>query len=209
MTTALVAGLVAGFGIAMPVGAVGAYLVTLSARTSLRIGLSAALGVASADGLYALLAVLGGSVLADVVAPIAQPLRWASALVLVVLAARIAIVAVRTHRTGDVAPVARRVPPRPVRAYAGLLGATLVNPTTVVYFAALVVGSGAEVAATWSEQAAFVAAAFVASATWQSLLAGGGAALGYVLAGRRGRLVTALLSATVIALLAVRLGVAG
>lgn len=59
MTGALVAGLIAGYGIAVPVGAVGAYLVSLSARTSLRIGSSAALGVATADGIYALAAMAG------------------------------------------------------------------------------------------------------------------------------------------------------
>jgi threonine/homoserine/homoserine lactone efflux protein len=48
VSAALAAGLLAGYGIAMPVGAVGAYLVALTARTSLRTGVFAALGVASA-----------------------------------------------------------------------------------------------------------------------------------------------------------------
>lgn len=63
VTAALVAGLLAGYGIALPVGAVAAYLVALTARTSLRIGVFGALGVATADGLYALIAVVGGSAL--------------------------------------------------------------------------------------------------------------------------------------------------
>jgi hypothetical protein len=40
---ALVAGLLAGYGIAIPVGAVATYLVALTARTSLKIGACAAL----------------------------------------------------------------------------------------------------------------------------------------------------------------------
>jgi threonine/homoserine/homoserine lactone efflux protein len=60
---ALAAGLVAGYGIAMPVGAVAAYLVALTARTSLRTGVFAALGVATADGVYALIAVCGRAAL--------------------------------------------------------------------------------------------------------------------------------------------------
>ncbi|MGV9573326.1 hypothetical protein ACWDRX_29400, partial [Streptomyces nigra] len=36
VTAALVAGLLAGYGIAVPVGAVATYLVSLTARTSLR-----------------------------------------------------------------------------------------------------------------------------------------------------------------------------
>lgn len=38
VTAALVAGLLAGYGIAVPVGAVATYLVSLTARTSLQIG---------------------------------------------------------------------------------------------------------------------------------------------------------------------------
>lgn len=89
MIAALVGGLLAGCGIAIPVGAVGACLVALSARTSWRVGAGAALGVATADGLYALIAVAGGATLVPVLQPVTVPLRWASALVLVVLAVRV------------------------------------------------------------------------------------------------------------------------
>jgi hypothetical protein len=46
---ALVSGLLAGYGVAIPVGAIGVLILGLSARTSLRIGAGAALGVATAD----------------------------------------------------------------------------------------------------------------------------------------------------------------
>lgn len=98
MTAALVAGLVAGYGIAVPVGAVATYLVSLTARTSLRTGTGAALGVATADGLYALLATLGGSALAAALRPVLGPLRWASAVVLAALAVRGAVAALRQYR---------------------------------------------------------------------------------------------------------------
>jgi arginine exporter protein ArgO len=52
------------------------------------------------------------------------------------------------------------------------------------------------------QQVVFVVAAFIASASWQLLLAGGGAALGRTLAGPRGRLVTALASSVLIVVLA-------
>ena len=48
-----------------------------------------------------------------------------------------------------------------------------------------------------------VAGAFAASASWQLVLAGGGALVGRVLTGRRGRLVTALASGVLIAGIAV------
>ena len=202
VSAALLAGLVAGYGIAIPVGAVGTYLVALTARTSLRTGMAAAMGVATADGVYALVAVLGGAAIAGFVAPFATPLRWLSAAVLIVLAAHGALRAVRSHR----APATRPVTPlAPGRAYVSLLGITLVNPATVVYFTALVVGARAGDAVPVLDQVVFVLAAFAASASWQAALAGGGALLGRVLTGRRGRLATALVSSAVITALAVRL----
>ncbi|MGX1544604.1 LysE family transporter [Streptomyces adustus] len=208
MTAALVAGLVAGYGIAVPVGAVGTYLVSLTARTSLRTGACAALGVASADGLYALLAMAGGSALAAALRPVLVPLRWASALVLIALAVLGTVAAVRRYRGHQLATRPDPPPPGPARAYLGLLGITLLNPTTVVYFAALVLGAGSAGTARPLEQGVFVLAAFAASASWQLLLAGGGALLGRALTGHRGRLATALASSGVMVALAVRMLVA-
>ncbi|MFF5475787.1 LysE family transporter [Streptomyces sp. NPDC012935] len=206
MTGALVAGLLAGYGIAVPVGAVATYLVSLTARTSLRTGVCAALGVATADGLYALVATLGGSALAAALRPVLVPLRWASALVLAALAVRGAVRAVRQYRAHRLATTrSRPAPPGPARAYLALLGITLLNPTTVIYFAALVLGTRATGPVQPLDQAVFVLAAFAASASWQLLLAGGGALLGRVLTGHRGRLVTALVSSGVILALGVRM----
>jgi len=201
----LVAGLVAGYGIAIPVGAVGAYLVSLTARTSLRTGMSAALGVATADGVYALVAVAGGAALVGVLEPVTVPLKWASGLVLAVLAVLGAVTAVRQYRSPGQDSGARPSIAAPGRAYLSLLGITLLNPMTVVYFTALVLGSGAAVAQRPWERGVFVLAAFAASASWQLLLAGGGALLGRALTGRLGRLVTALVSSGVITVLAVRM----
>ncbi|MET9731097.1 LysE family transporter [Streptomyces sp. NPDC006458] len=208
MSTALLAGLVAGYGIAIPVGAVGTYLVSLTARTTLRTGAAAALGVASADGLYALCAVLGGSALAALLRPVLEPLRWLSVLVLLALAALGAYGALRRHRGHRAATRSDPPPPSPGRAYLGLLGVTLLNPTTVIYFAALVLGAGDTGETGTAERTAFVLAAFAASASWQLLLAGGGALLGRALTGQRGRLVTALVSSAVMAALAVRMVIA-
>ncbi|PWJ03540.1 lysine transporter LysE [Streptomyces sp. NWU49] len=208
MTAALVAGLLAGYGIAVPVGAVGTYLVSLTARTSLRTGVCAALGIATADGLYALAATVGGSALASVLRPVMRPLHWVCVLVLLALAAWAAATAVRQYRGHRLATRSDPVPPSPARAYLALLGITLLNPTTVVYFAALVLGSRSGEAAGAAEQTVFVTAAFAASASWQVLLAGGGALLGRALTGHRGRLVTALAASGVMVALAVRMAAA-
>lgn len=197
-----VAGVVAGYGIAIPVGAIAAYLVALTARTSLRVGWSAALGVASADGLYALLAVLGGAVLAGAVSAVAGLLQWVSFVVLLLLATRTGVVAVREFVHPHVAGNGRAPVTRPLQAYVVLLGATLLNPTTIVYFAALVLGGQDGTVVTAADRVGFVAGAFLASASWQLLLAGSGAALGRVLTGPRGRFATGLVSAALIGALA-------
>jgi arginine exporter protein ArgO len=197
MSAAFLAGVAAGYGVAVPVGAIAVLIAGLSARTSLRVGAAAGLGAATADGVYALVAVLGGAALAGLVAPIAAPLRWAAAVVLLALAAHTAISAIRARRR---ATTDRPRPATALRAYAGILTLTLLNPATVVYFAALVLGRGGSGGGLW-----FVIGAFLASASWQLLIAGGGSLVGRVLTGERGRLVTAMVSSVVIAVLAVRL----
>ncbi|WP_409236122.1 LysE family transporter [Streptomyces sp. PA5.6] len=205
MSAILIAGLLAGYGIAMPVGGIGTYLVALTARTTWRTGACAALGVATADGLYALVAAVGGASLTDALEPAMTPLRRASVLVLVAIAARGTLTALREYKTRNTATVRTRTPLSPTRAYAALLGLTLLNPATVLYFAALVLGSPATDSLTHAEQAAFALAAFTASASWQLLLAGGGALLGRVLTSRKGRLATALTSSALITGLAAHL----
>lgn len=198
MLEVVLSGLVTGWAIAIPIGAVGAYLVTLTARSSLRVGASAALGIATVDGVYAAAAVVGGSALARLLEPAADPLRVAAAGVLLLIAALTAAHALATNGT------AREVTPmRPLRAFWLFVGITAANPTTVVYFAAVVLGNRSLVSSP-TEGVVFVVAAFLASASWQLALAGGGAALGRVVTGPRGRLVTGLVSAAVIAALAVR-----
>src|SRR5687768_1238564 len=94
----LLAGILAGYGVAVPVGAIAALLVSLAARTSLRVGAAAALGVATADGLYCAVAVVGGTAVARLIEPVSGPLRWAAMVVLLGLAARTAWTAWRHHR---------------------------------------------------------------------------------------------------------------
>ncbi|MFY1577616.1 LysE/ArgO family amino acid transporter [Verrucosispora sp. WMMD703] len=223
MTGAFLAGLVAGYGVAVPVGAIAVLILGLTARTSFRVGAGAALGVATADGLYAGVAALGGAVVAGWLAPLAGPLRLVGAAVLLALAVHGAWRALRARGTrssperppahdatpGPGQPLARRGLDTPARAFVGILALTLLNPATVVYFTALVLGrtelggSGTAVAVV------FTLGVFIASASWQLLIAGGGSLIGQVLTSNRGRLVTALLSSAIITVLAVGLLLGG
>jgi threonine/homoserine/homoserine lactone efflux protein len=202
---ALAAGLLAGYGIAMPVGAVAAYLVAFTARTSMRTGVMAALGVATADGLYGLIAVCGRAALAPVLRPVALPMRWGSAVVLIALAVHGTITAIRRHRERQDGTRTGPAPYGAARAFLGMWGMTMMNPLTVVYFSAIVLGRQTAVAPRSADQAAFVLAVFVASASWQLALAGGGAFLGRMLTGSCGRLLTAIASSLLVGGLAVHL----
>jgi arginine exporter protein ArgO len=204
---AALAGLVAGYGVAVPVGAIGALLVSLTARTSLRVGAAAAMGVAAADGIYCAIAVVGGTAVARFIEPIAVPLRWAAVVVLLGLAIRTAHTAWKQHRdTASPRPATGLT--TPWRAFAALLALTMLNPATVIYFAALVLGRQASGADGAAAGVVFVMAAFAASASWQLLLAASGGVLGRLLTSPRGRFLTAIVSSAVIAVLAVALVVA-
>ncbi|MGW5013944.1 LysE/ArgO family amino acid transporter [Micromonospora chalcea] len=211
MTGAFLAGLVAGYGVAIPVGAIAILILGLSARTSFRVGSAAALGVATADGMYAAVAALGGAAVASGLAPFAGPLRLIAAGVLLALACLTAWRAMRppapAQEPNSPAP-AQEPSPRggldtPVRAFAAVLALTLLNPATVVYFVALVLGRGDVLGSGGAGAIAFTAGVFLASASWQLLIAGGGSLIGRALTGPRGRRVTALLSSVIIAALAV------
>ena len=187
----------------------------LSARTSLVVGAGAGLGAATADGIYAAVAAMGGAAVAGLVRPVAGPLRWLAAAVLLGLAVRTAATAWR-DRARAAAP--DRVPVTPGRAYLGVLPLTLLNPATVIYFSALVLGRQAQGTRSVAASVVFVLAAFAASASWQLLIAASGivtanaflyeladAPHGRVLAGPRGRFGTALVSSVLIGVLAVAL----
>lgn len=202
MTAALVAGLVAGFGVAIPLGAIGALLMSLGARTSWKVAAAAALGVAAADGLYATVAVLGGASLARWIEPISTPLRWVAVAILLFMAVRTTVTAVKHYRDPT---TARQVSglTSPGRAFATLLGLTMLNPATILYFGALVLGWRSSGSYDGGEGAVWVAAVVVASASWQLLLAGGGVMVGKVLRSPAGKLGTAIVSSLMIAGLAV------
>ncbi|WBB50082.1 LysE family transporter [Verrucosispora sp. WMMA2044] len=234
MTGAFLAGLVAGYGVAVPVGAIAVLILGLTARTSFRVGSAAALGVATDDGLYAGVAALGGAVVAGWLAPVAGPLRLIGATALLALAAHGAWRALRVpgpRRCPNHAPTpgvpavssvgdpdrsaavaagpgsgpasVRRGLDTPTRAFVGILALTLLNPATIVYFTALVLGRADLGGSGTAVAVVFTLGVFLASASWQLLIAGGGSLIGRVLTSDRGRLVTALLSSAIITVLAV------
>ncbi|MGV3732025.1 MAG: LysE family transporter [Microcella sp.] len=218
MLDALLAGVVAGYAIAIPVGAIAALLITLGAQHGARVAAGGALGAATVDGLYATVAVTAGAVIAPLIAAVEEPLRWISVVVLVVLGIMLALPAFRrrtapitatTIDSGGDAEASARVRTTTFRRLFLTVGAlTLVNPVTVVYFAALVGSSTLAVDAGAAERLVFVVAAFAASLSWQLLLTTAGSLVGRVLTGPTGARITALVGGALVIALAVRAAVA-
>ena len=90
MSAAFLAGVIAGYGVAIPVGAIAVLIVDAGLRRSpgLRVALAAGAGTATADGVYALIAAVAGAAVARLIGPVEVELRWLSVVVLVVIAVR-------------------------------------------------------------------------------------------------------------------------
>jgi threonine/homoserine/homoserine lactone efflux protein len=170
---AALAGALAGYAIAIPVGAIAVLIIHIGLTRGFRSGLVAAAGAASADGIYATIAALAGLGVNALIGPLIGPLRLVGGIVLIAIGIR-GLLSLRSPH--DPGPGTERLHQPHRRTYAELLGLTLLNPATVIYFAALTIGlpflGGA------GERLVFAVAAFAASFSWQALLAAFGAALG-------------------------------
>jgi threonine/homoserine/homoserine lactone efflux protein len=178
MSGAFIAGVIAGYGVAIPVGAIAILIIDAGIRRGWRVAFAAGAGAATADGFYAALAALAGAAIAAAIAPYVVTLRWISVAVLVAIAAR-GLLALR-HEARSVAANgggARRVATAPGdvrRTYLRFLGLTIVNPATVIYFAALILGLPS-IGQGPLERVAFVLGALLASLSWQSFIGSIGA----------------------------------
>jgi threonine/homoserine/homoserine lactone efflux protein len=193
MLEAALAGAIAGYAIAIPVGAIAVLIIHIGLSSGLRQGLAAGAGAATADLIYATIAALAGAGVAAFVGPLEAPLRVVGGIVLVLIGVYGLMSAwqSRDRDTGAHLPAHR---PHG-RTFLAVLGLTLLNPATVIYFAALTVGL--PFLGDITERLVFAGAAFVASLSWQSLLAVFGALLGRG-AGHRLRLPTALLGNVIV-----------
>jgi arginine exporter protein ArgO len=193
---AFMTGVAAGYGIAIPVGAIAILIMDVGIRRGFAPAFSAGAGAATADLFYAALAVIGGATLAATVESIGDPLRIASGTVLLVIAV---LGLLRSRQPAE----PNMTEPRGgdlVRTYARFVGLTIINPTTVVYFAAIVIGLGVAREMSAGDGALFVTGAFLASLSWQTLIAAVGAFAGHRLSSRSRRVVSILGNLVILAL---------
>lgn len=160
-------GIIAGYGIAIPIGPIGILIVELGIRRGFSTAFSAGAGAASADLIYATIASTAGAFLVSVLVPYAHALRLVSAIVLIGFGVWLLYNGLRARNEQD--KVVNATSHRDT--YCMFLGLTLLNPVTVVYFTTLILGLTAGTIASSANILLFVVGAFSASLSWQTLLA--------------------------------------
>lgn len=182
--TPTLAGAAAGLGVAMPMGAMSVLLLQEAMRDR-RTAVAAAAGIAAVDLGYAALATALGPWVASHISPAEAWVRLASAVILLVIAARGLAGAASPAPAPAPAPTPAPTPAsapasasapaaaapaaRPAKAFARYVALTALNPTTALYFAALTTAQGAALG-TGPAGAAFLLGVGAASLLWQQAL---------------------------------------
>ena len=206
--TPFAAGLAAGLGIALPLGAIGVLIVREGVERGIRAAGIAALAVATVDFGYALVAVVVGDRIADALSGVERVVQVVGALALtavVVIGVRDLL---RSVRAGATEPSV--LPELPVgyrRTFLRFVGLTAINPMTAVYFVALTAGLSQRLAGPGAG-AAFAVGVFLGSLAWQMVLAIGGGTAGSRMS-ERVRIGVSLAGYAIVAGYAVKLALGG
>ena len=187
MEGALLAGIFAGYAIAVPVGAIAVLIIEAGMVGGLRRGLAAGAGAATVDLTYCATALGIGGAVGRIFANWVTPLQVASGGILIAIGVRglLALVVARLSapRSGGRTAAPRhdgRASGSARALYLRFIALTALNPATVIYFLALAVGLpglGSDPA----QAVAFTIGAASASLSWQLFLGAVGAAAGRLL----------------------------
>lgn len=161
---ALVAGMLAGVGLAAPLGAIGILLVREGMAWGFKEASPAAAAVATMDAIYCILAVALGLAAAPVISAWGAWPGLLGGLVLVLLGGA---GVVKANNGKSLSADESAVQPRGrARRFMLFTGLTAINPATLVYFVALLTGFGRPLGS-FAGAVAFVAGVALASLVWQ------------------------------------------
>lgn len=167
----LLKGLVIGFAIAAPVGPIGVLCIRTTLAQGRLAGLVTGLGAATADGIYGSIAAFGVTFVSEPLIEQQDWFRLVGGLFLCYLGLRVLLTV----------PVERAVVARRgglAAAYASTFLLTVVNPATILSFAAVFAGLGiASEGGHYLSAAALVLGVLAGSALWWLTLSGGVGAL--------------------------------
>lgn len=174
MSDSFISGAIAGYAIAIPVGAIAILILETGLKRGFWHGFAAGSGAATADLIYVTIAATLGVAVAQLLDPIAPILKLVSAAFLVAMGAA-GLYKTRRMWNAPTDVNLKGVNASVYRTYVTLLALTVLNPATIAYFAALILGGTVGRAPGTAEKVAFVAGVVLASWSWQSLLAAIGA----------------------------------
>ena len=165
---AFLSGVVAGYGLAIPIGPISVLILELGLRRGFWIAFSAGAGAASADLIYASIATIAGTFLVSILLPFTAIIRVVSALGLIALGAWLLYRGIKPSRSEQKPRVGGS---SCHEAYGMVLGLTLLNPITVTYFTTLILGMEANFSHSPIDAILFICGVALASLSWQSLVA--------------------------------------
>jgi threonine/homoserine/homoserine lactone efflux protein len=164
----MVRGFLFGLTVAATIGPIALLIINTSLRFGLAAGVRSAFGAATADFAYAIVAALAGSVAVGAVAEAENQIRLAASALLMAMGGWLVFSALRARGRVRAAATAETA-----RAYLTTFGLTIVNPLTLLAFAAFI-AQGAGEAGPWGAAATAVGI-FAGSLAVQLALAVGGA----------------------------------
>lgn len=179
MIGALLAGMFAGFAVAVPVGVIAVLIIETGMMGGLRRGLAAGAGAATVDLLFCSLALLVGGLLNQFLSVALVPLQVLAGGVLISIGVR-GLLSLRASSASADAATDPRVRGSARQLYLRFIALTAMNPATILYFLALAIGLPG-IGNEPINAVAFTVGAAGASLSWQLLLGGIGAAAGRIL----------------------------
>ena len=160
-------GLFAGYGIVIPVGPIAIFIIELGIRKGFSTAFCAGAGAASADLVYATLASLAGAFLVSILRPYSSFIHIVSALALIALG--FWLLTRGRKNSGNTVDEFRVSSPS--AAYFFVFGLTLLNPLTIAYFTTLILSFRSNISGSPENVVLFISGTFLASLSWQSIVA--------------------------------------
>jgi threonine/homoserine/homoserine lactone efflux protein len=190
-------GIVLGFAVAAPVGPIGVLVIRRSLAQGARVGLVTGLGAAASDAAYALCAGLGLAAASEGFARSAA-FRFAGAAILAYLGVRTLLARPPEPTAQGDAPPPRESRTSPLAAFASTFVLTIVNPATILSFAAAFAALGG-VGGDRGASLVFASSVFAGSAAWWLALSTTASALRSRVTPRAMRAVNVVSGLTVVA----------
>lgn len=164
-------GVVAGFGLAIPIGPMAILLITTTLQRGFKFGAVAGLGMMSVDFIYALVTFALGKALLTFLSQWGAILSALGALILLLFGVRLLISSWKLQPGAALGVSNGSL----VVTYRNFVAATFINPATAFYFLAITASLGeaanSSTADFWSGALSFSIGVLLASGLWQETLA--------------------------------------